>query len=1124
VKSNVTSDLIASLSQFSHKVTRNETDKEENSSTNVKKHENDGCNDVVSISNESGCDFLLFSMDVIETLGDDIYFEEDPSCIHLNHGENITLNSPNSDGFIMGSKAALIVAVESEKYIGQRKHILDLPIYSSEDLSSSKFPLIPKQNATKAHYSIEPIVEWCMQNQRLRSACSNISGVDKGNDLLSNSIWSPSNCALMQQNEKHWLHPYLDGDVHEWTDMTGVLKLERDRVMLPDNKWIWANDWTVDTSSGYGEYTDADGWEYATDFKAFGHIRRFYKEGDSCRRRRWTRTRLMKPPKLDDPLRPLAVVWSCSKDGDGNQIIKVTSTLRVHNFTQLDLTLFGYSHSWKSDELAGCVGAGEEFAIPLHLSGMTYIRLAVGNVNDNDDRDDISDALSTNEFSSSDYILITPSDYKSESIFRVSINPDYDKAVELNLPRTLNFTIKLVCKSGCTQIMINPILKVSNLLPCPLQFRLSEGAVDGIVETQNEEELFLEEQLLEVGMESSSLAVDATLNPLISFRVPGYRWSHKQRIVNRKCALLSWRPNVQDAKLQYKSSELDSNRDEYTSVIAFERLTYGGDPLIIVLEVVPGDCPLLRIFAQYWIIDKTGFGLRFCDGSQDLLGTTLRTESPRRSYLLYKEIQNEPFMEDSEVDGHEWSIGAEGVTSFFSRESKLAVCIDVGDINSPIPKQREIQSKWSQLVDISNVMPKAIFSVEEFQGERQFDLSYDVAFAPSIFCRTKIVTIYNRFHLVNLSENNFFVSQDKSIESTFVPPKSTVCFHWENKSLENKVRISVDNVNWTTGTVQLDKVGITAMRLPCDQSLPLVVQTEVRLTKNDHDAAVVVLIWYANDQTNPLYLLKNKSSYEICCRQSNEEFNTGGNLFNPPGCGDMASDNPAPCSPKTSNVFDLVSNGFNCGLVEAELGIPANDYFIWNIMNETTKYFGFDDPNKSHILEWTCESSLREGNSTREKVEIDTLGSSSVLTLPSGVKVGCAVRAERSTKVIEFFDISYGHNSEHPIFANLKGKIGHHKASLSSKRLTTEGSGSYEEEHVALTLTVEIPGIYLSIIDDSDTEQAGREIFLIHVDSTMFQIAHSRDGYDEMELRVLSLQIDNHLNRATHPVMVSFSM
>lgn len=209
-----------------------------------------------------------------------------------------------------------------------------------------------------AYYNAEPVVEWCMQNQRLRSSTADLYSLEKGQDLLSSTLWSPEedyntdNINLQgilgynqhdadsdrqgmasptrkttksSTRKSNWLRPYLKNDSPEWTDMTCILRMARERVMLPDSSWMWVNDWKVDISGEFGEDTDADGWEYQADFETFTRTRRFYVRGDACRRRRWTRTRIVRPPSLHDPLRVLKFVWETSQDEGGNFKIEVKS-------------------------------------------------------------------------------------------------------------------------------------------------------------------------------------------------------------------------------------------------------------------------------------------------------------------------------------------------------------------------------------------------------------------------------------------------------------------------------------------------------------------------------------------------------------------------------------------------------------------------------------------------------------------------------------------------------------------------------------------------------------------------------------------------------------------------------
>jgi hypothetical protein len=188
-----------------------------------------------------------------------------------------------------------------------RAHLLRL--YESR---SSPGTAISEGTVTQSsHYNAEPVVEWCMHNQRLRSSIVDIFSLPKGSDLLSSSVWSPEDelnedvieyhgidpgaghdgpeaaaggapgqnatksASLRTSHKGNWLKPYLKNDSPEWTDMTCTLRMARERVMLPDNNWIWVSKWAVDLRGKLGDSTDADGWEYQADFETFTRTSRY---------------------------------------------------------------------------------------------------------------------------------------------------------------------------------------------------------------------------------------------------------------------------------------------------------------------------------------------------------------------------------------------------------------------------------------------------------------------------------------------------------------------------------------------------------------------------------------------------------------------------------------------------------------------------------------------------------------------------------------------------------------------------------------------------------------------------------------------------------------------------------
>ena len=73
----------------------------------------------------------------------------------------------------------------------------------------------------------------------------------------------------------NWKKPHLKEDVLKWIALTCVLRMEWDGVTLPDDDWIWIDEWKVDIQGNYWFTTNADGWEYETYFKRFNRSKIF---------------------------------------------------------------------------------------------------------------------------------------------------------------------------------------------------------------------------------------------------------------------------------------------------------------------------------------------------------------------------------------------------------------------------------------------------------------------------------------------------------------------------------------------------------------------------------------------------------------------------------------------------------------------------------------------------------------------------------------------------------------------------------------------------------------------------------------------------------------------------------
>mmetsp|Transcript_18923 Transcript_18923/g.40971 ORF Transcript_18923/g.40971 Transcript_18923/m.40971 type:complete len:1580 (+) Transcript_18923:41-4780(+) len=865
-----------------------------------------------------------------------------------------------------------------------------------------------------------------MQNERIRPGINDVFSLERGQDLLSSSAWSPVS-ALMSPL---WLPPYLKDDAYEWSDMTNVINTEKRDFGLPDTNWMWANNWEVEVNGDLGT-NDADGWEYATDFETFSTLPRSYSKGDLCRRRRWTRTRMIKHTTA----RVLPIVWEVGTKEYGS-VVKARSRLQIHNHTNMDLSFFAFCYSWNKDEYIGVVSTGVTLCVPLRIASATHIRLATPQKS----QDMHSTTPTIDGFFATEPLMILPTGFTSNRIIRASILCEQNRDGFLSI-KNLHFLLTLKCVCGVVDLHIEPALKVINLLPCQLQCQLGEigfSARKGTKKISQTEVLELSS-----GEEGNCLSVDCCLSPHISVRLPGYKWSTWKKIVNRESNSHTWRP-TEEEELAVFDAFKDSAATEFKSIVHFDHKCKVGDPIDIVMSIEMGHLPTLKFYAQYWILDKSGLGLNFTGGFSDLLQTTPETETMRKSYLLPFEATDRSLKLDKKLEGHEWSLGASGMSLFFSRDERIAISVE---------GEKGEKSQWTSLIDVSNVMPETVktaISVDEYNGTKRYELAYNITLCPSIFSRTRMVTFFPRYQIVNLLQGeSLYIAQDGALTSEIcIPPQSSVHFHWEQSSLDPKIRLRSESGTWSRGCIQLDKIGVTAMRIPSSTSAkPSVVQAEVRLATKKGDSAIVVTIWASIEKSNPLYLLKNCSRNTIFCRQK------------------------------------LSEEGSSC-----------DDGFIWTLNSAESIGFGFDDPEAPHVLQWTWSNTSRFVST----VEVDAMGSISTTAMWDGSELTCEIQAQQSTKVILFSETTIENSSSYVDNDNVDDT----------------------EEIMDLSIRIDISGITISVIDNMSDFEPGREILLLTTDCLSVIISQKREGWQEMELRLQALQVDNFIFDAQHPVLI----
>ena len=328
---------------------------------------------------------------------------------------------------------------------------------------------------------------------------------------------------------------------------------------------------------------------------------------------------------------------------------------------------------------------------------------------------------------------------------------------------------------------------------------------------------------------------------------------------------------------------------------------------------------------------------------QPHLSLTAEKETLRKSYLPPVEVKDRRLHMDLKKEGHEWSLGCCGMLLFYSRDEKIAISI-------------EGETGWSPLIDVSTVMPESVkttISIDQSigRGNKRYELAFNITLCPSVFSRTRMITFVPRYQVMNLLEGeSLYIAQDGAARSQIcIPSQSYATFHRHNSLMSPKIRICTQSGSWSRGCIQLDKIGVTALRIPASSSQqPIVVQAEVRLATKKEDSAVVITIWSPIEKSNPLYLLKNTSQQTVLCKQM----------------------------------------------------LDCEGAFVWRLDSGESLGFGFDDPEAPHVLEWTWSNMRR----FKRTVEVDVMGSISTVSLDDGSVLTSMIQAHQSTKVILFSD------------------------------------------------------------------------------------------------------------------------
>ncbi len=148
-------------------------------------------------------------------------------------------------------------------------------------------------------------------------------------------------------------------------------------IKLPNHQWEWLDDWHPDKSRNEVGEIDEEGWEYAVGFNQFNTMKsRTKRDFDQARRRRWVRTRAPRPLPLEDPHRPLDLVFDVQVTPQGRLEAKATSSICIINETTWKLEVSCLCSAWQDNSAhLGTVGGYQTLYVPLLLAYASHYQL-----------------------------------------------------------------------------------------------------------------------------------------------------------------------------------------------------------------------------------------------------------------------------------------------------------------------------------------------------------------------------------------------------------------------------------------------------------------------------------------------------------------------------------------------------------------------------------------------------------------------------------------------------------------------------------------------------------------------------------------------------------------------------
>lgn len=581
-----------------------------------------------------------------------------------------------------------------------------------------------------------------------------------------------------------WESPWTNlGDPNEWADAQGKGGRHPSTITLPPG-WDWVEpEWKADLNGMVGKEIDKDGWEYALHFNSFGinTKRRMKQAGDCVRRRRWIRTRYMKQEKRTAGESFTGrVVWQVISNPDETKQILLRSTKVVLNRFSVGVEI-GAESSFANGNCSKVfkVSASGESSFPLLFSEESGIRVRLQGFESG--------------WSEAFPLVLGKKSSQDSQEFKI-----YQCLCKNN--RLISICLMIMEQDGILNLIISPLLEVTNFLPCDIQYKAS-GMQDDVT--------------ILSGGKASAIFFQDNLDVIHFFRLGFYT-----------------------ASIPFKFPKKGYNVEEGLSFFSADKSS--ALHLKMRLLTTTQGIRHILVYSSLLVVDRSNLGAIFINSqsrdknSVDWTRRTLSRQTSRKesNYL---------------VDNESWIMGKNGLALFTPLEKKFHIAFSNG---SALINDIESSSLSASKISLDAVDGSAKKCYHIALKSEPYPVAADLC---------NVVTLMPAFHIVNhLKKRLYLVQKDVNFDQNAVQeiaPKTTVPFHGSSSRRETEIFFKVEGSDWTLGAIDMNEIGTSVLLAvnASDSTSPHVfLNVDVRFSSAEENSYITVVVWESKIWKDPI--------------------------------------------------------------------------------------------------------------------------------------------------------------------------------------------------------------------------------------------------------------------------------